>query len=141
MENSILTSTKKILGIDEDYTAFDLDILTHINSTFAIVHQLGVGPADGVMVEDAEMKWTDLELPPNQLNLLRSYIYLRVRMLFDPPTLSFLIDAMNKQILEHEQRLSMERENLIPLPPSPPSRTLPVYDEFFYYYDEVIQSL
>lgn len=137
MEDSILTSTKKILGVGVEYTAFDLDILTHISSTFTIVTQLGIGPDDGIVIEDDQLKWSDLGLTPKQINLLRTYVFLRVRMLFDPPTTSFLIDAVNKQILEHEQRLSMEREATIPLPPP---RT-PVYEEFYYYYDEVIQSL
>lgn len=141
MEQSILTSTKKLLGIGDDYTAFDLDILTHINSTFAIVQQLGVGPADGVVVEDSAMNWSDLELPLNQLSLLKSYMFLRVRTLFDPVGSGFLIAAMERQLAEYEHRLSMERENAIPAPVSPPYRTLPVYDEFFYYYDEVIESL
>lgn len=141
METSILTSTKKILGVQEADTSFDPDISTHINSTLVIVKQLGLGPDPMIFIEDKEQTWDQLDLTPNQLNLCRSYVFLRVRMLFDPPTLSFLIDAISKQILEHEQRLSMERENAIPLPPSPSFRRLPVYDEFFYYYDEVIESL
>lgn len=141
MEQSILTSTKKLLGVGDDYTAFDPDILTFINSTFAIARQFGVGPVDGVIVEDSEMKWEALELPPNQLSLLKSYMFLRVRMLFDPPTTGILVDAMQKELQEYEQRLSMERETSIPVPVSPPYRVLPVYDEFYYYYDEVIESL
>lgn len=119
MEDSILTSTKKILGLGEDYTAFDLDIITHINSVFSIVNQLGVGPVDGFTIEDSQSKWADLEdIPQNQLNLLKGYIWLKVRMLFDPPTLSFVIDAMNKQASEFEWRLNTLREELVPLPES-----------------------
>lgn len=110
MENSILTSTKKILGIQEDYTAFDLDIITHINSTFSILNQLGVGPSDGFYIEDNSDLWTELGLPENQIRMIRTYMYLKVRMLFDPPTTSFAIEAMNKQIDEHEARLSYFRE-------------------------------
>jgi hypothetical protein len=116
MESSILTSTKKILGIEAEYTVFDLDIITHISSTLSIVSQLGVGPTDGLTIEDEFSEWDELGIPQNQLNLVRTYVYLRVRMLFDPPTTSFLIEAMNKQIEEHEQRLSYLREDLIPLP-------------------------
>lgn len=116
MENSILKSTKKILGVDASYTAFDLDILTHINSTFSIINQLGVGPDDGFMIEDDTATWEDIGIPQKQLNLVRTYMFLRVRMLFDPPTTSFLIEATNKQIDEHEQRLSYFREELIPIP-------------------------
>lgn len=116
MESSILTSTKKILGIEAEYTVFDLDIITHINSSLSIVSQLGVGPTDGLAIEDEFSEWDELGIPQNQLSLVRTYVYLRVRMLFDPPTTSFLIEAMNKQIDEHEQRLSYLREDLIPLP-------------------------
>lgn len=116
MENSILKSTKKVLGLDESYTAFDLDITTHINSTLSILNQIGVGPAVAFVVEDAEAKWEDLSLPPDQLSMVRSYVYLKVRMLFDPPTTSFLIDAVKSQIEEHEQRLSYLRESQLVLP-------------------------
>jgi hypothetical protein len=115
MENSILNSTKKILGIEADYTVFDLDIITHINSSLSIISQIGIGPADGFSIEDDLPEWTDLNIPANQMGLLRTYIFLKVRMLFDPPTTSFLIEAMNKQIQEHEYRLSYFREELIPL--------------------------
>jgi hypothetical protein len=110
MEDSILISTKKILGVGPDYTAFDADIITHINSTFSIIHQMGVGPVDGFMIEDDSAVWADLEMQQSQLNLLRTYVYLRVRMLFDPPTTSFLIEATNKQLQEYEYRLSYNRE-------------------------------
>jgi hypothetical protein len=112
MESSILTSTKKILGVSSDYTAFDLDIITHINSTFSILNQLGIGPVDGFMIEDDEAEWDDLEIPQNQLNMARTYIYIKVRMLFDPPATSFLIEAMNKQIEEHGWRLNTLRESV-----------------------------
>lgn len=113
MENSILISTKKILGVAADYTAFDLDIITHINNTFATVEQLGIGTIDGFSIEDDSAKWEDLELPLNQLGMIRTYIFLKVRLLFDPPTTSFLIEAMNDQIREHEWRMSINREATI----------------------------
>lgn len=116
METSILTSTKKILGIAEDYTAFDLDIITAINATFSILAQLGVGPVDGFMIEDASAVWEDFVVGPNQKNLVKTYVFLKVRMMFDPPTTSFLIDATTKQIDEYEWRLNVFRENEIPLP-------------------------
>jgi hypothetical protein len=115
MENSILISTKKILGIDENYTVFDLDIITHINSSLSIVCQLGIGPTEGLAIEDEFADWNDLGIPQNQLSMVRTYVFLRVRMLFDPPTTSFLIEAMENQIKEHENRLSYYREALIPL--------------------------
>lgn len=116
MEDSILKSTKKILGIVDDYTAFDLDVITHINSTFAIISQLGIGPPLGLLIEDSTSTWSDLDIPQDQLTMIRTYVFLRVRMLFDPPTTSFLIEATNKQIEEYETRLSYLREDLIPLP-------------------------
>lgn len=105
MENSILTSTKKILGVGENYTAFDLDILTHINSALSNLEQLGVGPVGGFMIDGSEATWDALDLPQNQLNMVRTYIFLKVRSLFDPPTTSFALEAMDKQIQEHEWRL------------------------------------
>lgn len=113
MEPSILTSTKKILGLSEDYTAFDLDVITHINTAFSVLNQLGIGPALGFAIEDKSAVWSDLALPQNQLSMVRTYIYLKVRMLFDPPNTSFLIEAMNNQIQEHEWRLSTFREELL----------------------------
>lgn len=110
MEPSILTSTKKVLGIAESYTAFDLDILTHLNATFSILDQLGVGPDGGFYVEDATAVWDDYGLPANQLNLVKTYVLLKVRLLFDPPTTSFLIAATEKQIEQYEWRLSTMRE-------------------------------
>ncbi len=115
MESSILTSTKKILGVAANYTAFNLDIITHINSAFAILNQLGIGPVMGFSIEDDTAVWTDLSLPQNQLSMVRTYIFIKTRMLFDPPTTSFLIEAMNNQIQEHEWRLSVFRDELIPL--------------------------
>ena len=114
MEASILKSTKKILNLPEDYTPFDLDILTHINATLSVVHQIGVGPPEGFWIDDETAKWDDMNLPSDQLGLLRTYVFLNVRMLFDPPATSFVIDATQKQIDEHLTRLSYMREANIP---------------------------
>lgn len=89
MSESILTSTKKVLGVAEDYIAFDLDITTHINATLAAASQMGVGVEDFFVV-DASQTWADLGLPKHIENMLRSYVYLKVRILFDPPATSFL---------------------------------------------------
>lgn len=115
MEASILNSTKKILGMTDDYTVFDTDIVTHINSALSILTQIGIGENEDIVIEDSSTLWDDLDLPQNQLNLVRTYVFLKVRMLFDPPTTSFLIEATNKQIEEFEMRLSYFREDLIPL--------------------------
>lgn len=113
MEDSILISTKKMLGLAKEYTAFDLDIITYINSVFSNLNQLGIGQVGGISIEDDSLLWSDLDIVQNQLNMVRTYIFLKVRMLFDPPTTSFLIDSMNKQIQEHEWRLNIFREELI----------------------------
>lgn len=111
METSILTSTKKVLGVPEDYTAFDLDILTFVNSAFSTITQLGIGPVNGIFIEDSIMKWEDLDLSTPQVSQVRSYIFLQTKMLFDPPATSYVLDAMQRQIDEHVSRLSYMREN------------------------------
>ncbi len=113
MEQSILTSTKKTLGVSANYTAFDLDIITHINSALSTLNQLGVGPIGGFMIEDSSSDWSDLDIPQNQLSMARSYVFLKVRMLFDPPATSFHIEAMEKQIQEYEFRLNLFRESAL----------------------------
>lgn len=114
---SILNTTKKNLGIDSRYDVFDLDILTHINSVLFTLNQLGVGPVDGFRVEDANTSWDDyLGTDDKNLSAVKSYMYLRVRLLFDPPTTSFAIDAMKKQAEEFEWRLNVHVENLTPDP-------------------------
>lgn len=115
MDASILASTKKVLGIQGAYRAFDEDIIMHINAAFSILAQLGVGPAEGFSIEDESAKWADFEVPAIQLNLVRTYVFLKVRLLFDPPTTSFLIEAMDNQIKEYEWRLNAFREGEIPL--------------------------
>lgn len=110
MEQSILNSTKKILGLSADYTAFDLDILTHINTAFATLNQLGVGQLEGLYIEDDQATWADFICPTNQLHMVKTYIYLKVKLLFDPPTTSFGIAAAENQLKEHEWRLNTLRE-------------------------------
>ena len=110
MESSILNSTKKILGLDSSFTAFDPDIITFINSAFSTLNQLGVGPVDGFFIEDDKAVWDEFVVPPNQLHMVKTYIYLRSRFMFDPPTPGYLTEAMQKQIQEHEWRLNVLRE-------------------------------
>lgn len=105
MSNSILNSTKKILGIAAEYKAFDLDIITHINSVFATLQQLGVGPVEGFMIDDEFPEW-DAFLDGNvPLNQVKTYMYMRTKLIFDPPPNSFGISAMESQIKEMEFRL------------------------------------
>lgn len=110
METSILTSTKKILGLPEEYTAFDFDIITHINSVFMTLVDLGVGPSSGFSIEDDTAVWDDFVAGDNRLNAVKTYMYLKVRMYFDPPQNSFAIGAMEKQIEEFEWRINVRQE-------------------------------
>lgn len=121
MEQSILKSTKKILGIADDYTVFDLDIITHINSAFSTLTQLGIGPAAGFMIDDEDDGWEDfIDMTiDRQYNSVKSYIFLRVRQLFDPPSTSYLISAVERQIQELEWRLSSHREETGWVDPNP----------------------
>ena len=110
MADSILESTKKILGIDAGYVVFDQDIIMHINSVFSTLEQLGIGPVDGYMIEDNVSTWEDFIGLDNRLNAVKTYVYLRVRMLFDPPQTSYHLTAIKEQITELEWRLNVKRE-------------------------------
>lgn len=120
---SILTSVKKNLGLAEDYTAFDPDITLYINGVFSTLNQLGIGPDDGFMIEDKSTTWDELLGSEKRLNSVLTYVSLRVRMLFDPPALSHVKDAIERQILELEWRINVfreyEREPVIVVPPDP----------------------
>jgi len=111
MEDSILKSVKKNLGIEADDTSFDEDVLTHINSVFATLNQLGLGPTDGFEVTGEDELWsTYLDGNLNRASV-RTYMYLKVRIFFDPPTTSFHLEALNKQATELEWRLNVQRED------------------------------
>jgi hypothetical protein len=109
---SILNSTKKVLNLADDYTVFDQDIIMHINSVFSTLNQLGVGPEQGFMIEDEDAVWDDFLEGDLRLNNVKTYVYLRVRMLFDPPTIGYLIEAMKEQIKELEWRINAQRESV-----------------------------
>lgn len=108
--DSILTSVKKTLGIDEAYVAFDVDILMHINSVLATLNQIGVGPENGYQIEDKAATWDDLLGSDPRLNNVKSWVYLKVRLLFDPPATSFAIQAMQDQAKELETRIYLMAE-------------------------------
>lgn len=110
MEESILTSTKKTLGISEESTEFDLDIIIHINTALSTLTQLGVGPSEGYMIEDETSEWSDFIGEDLGYNPAKSYLFLKVKSLFDPPLTSFAIDAMSRQIQEIEVRLNIHSE-------------------------------
>src|SRR4051812_28909667 len=129
MEKSILKSTKKMLQIGPDDESFDLDILTHINSAFSTLHDLGVGPDAGFVVEDEYVEWDSyLADDPIKLSKVKTSVYLRVRLLFDPPTSVFLLNSIQEQLKEIEWRLSTNREATKWVDPDPPS-VLDVDDE------------
>ena len=109
MEN-ILDSIKKLLGIDETDLNFDQELIMHINSVFMVLHQLGVGPVGGFKISSNEETWTDFVGARLDLESVKSYIYLKVRLLFDPPQNSFLVGSIEKQIEEHEWRLQVQVE-------------------------------
>lgn len=112
MEESILTSIKKLLGITEDYTQFDTDIMLHINSVFAILNQLNIGPEEGFSINDKESKWNEFIDNEQLLQSVISDVYFRVRLMFDPPTNSALLDSFKKQIDELEWRMNITAESL-----------------------------
>jgi hypothetical protein len=113
VNESILDSTKKALGIETPDTSFDAEIIMHINSVFSTLEQLGVGPAGGFAIADNTPVWSDLLGTDKRLNQVKTYVYLRVRLLFDPPQSSYAINAMQDQIKEHEWRMNVVMEATI----------------------------
>lgn len=109
--DSILTSTKKLLGIAEEYDHFDADIIMHINSVFMVLKQLGVGPPEGFTITDKNDTWNDYISDDVDVSMVKSYVYLRVRLLFDPPTSSAVMESTNKLISEFEWRLNIAAES------------------------------
>lgn len=105
MEESILTSVKKMLGIAKEYEHFDSDLIMHINSVLMILSQLGIGPVEGFLIEDESASWSDFIPEGKNLELVKSYVFLKVRLLFDPPLSSSVLEAMNRMINEFEWRL------------------------------------
>lgn len=106
--DSILDSVKKMLGIEAEYTVFDTDIIMFINAVFNILMQMGIGPQTGFSISDNNSKWGDYIEDTSKLEMVKPYIYMKVRMMFDPPQGGPLIDAYNKQISELEWRLNVQ---------------------------------
>ena len=127
MSESILTSIKQALGIAEAHVAFDAEIQMHINSAFSTLNQLGVGPVQGYSIADKTSTWDELVGDDNRLNAVKSYLYLRVKMLFDPPDIGFVITAFKQQIEELEWRLNVTVDDDIPT-----RIPTPVLDERIY---------
>jgi len=108
---SILDDTKKLLGLDSSYTAFDTDVIVHINTVLSIISQLGLGSDGGMSIVDNTVTWTNLFGSDPTLNYIKSYVFMRVKMMFDPPQTSFAIEAYNNQIKELEWRINVNRED------------------------------
>lgn len=111
MTDSILDTTKRACDVAEDDTAFDNTILLHINSVFSKLTQLGIGPAEGFDISDRSTTWAMYLMNDRRYNLVKTYMYLNVRMLFDPPTTSYHITAMQENLKEYEWRISVLRES------------------------------
>lgn len=106
MEESILTSIKEMLGLTEEYTSFDRTIIMHINSVFTILSQLGIGPDGGYRIEDKDNEWNEYISEEDNLESVKTYIYLKVRLVFDPPANSFHTQTIKEEITELEWRLT-----------------------------------
>lgn len=106
MDQSILTSVKKLLGIPDSYDAFDLDIIIHINTVFVVLYELGVGD-EPFSITDKTAVWSDFLKDSKDLNLVQTYVYLKVRLMFDPPTSSAAIQAMKDLVSELEFRINV----------------------------------
>ena len=107
---SILNSIKKVLGIYEDDTSFDVDIIMHINTVIMILRQMGIGPSKGFSVTNSYDTWSDYLSDVALFEPVKTYIALKVRLIFDPPASSAIIDAMNRTISELEWRLNTQAD-------------------------------
>ena len=114
MDDSILATIKKMLGLAAEYTAFDQDIIVLINSQFMVLQQLGVGTKDkhGFSIKDYSEKWKDFLENDVNLRAVKEYIYMKVRIVFDPPGNSFVMDAYKQQCQELEWRLNVQAESV-----------------------------
>ena len=108
MIESILTSVKKPLGIHEESTDFDADIIMHINSVFMILRQMGVGPEEGFSITDASAVWNDYVGESTDIESVKTYVFMKVKLIFDPPASSVIVEAMKQIISELEWRLNVE---------------------------------
>lgn len=111
-ESSILNSIKKLIGIAKDDNNFDTDIIIHINSVFMTLNQLGVGPPEGFKIEDDTTEWTDFISDTKRIEAIKTYIYLKVKLIFDPPLNSAVIETYKQQIAELEWRINVEAETM-----------------------------
>lgn len=112
VSESILLSVKKMLGLDKDYDVFDPELIIHINSVFGTLHQLGVGPEDQFRISGDSETWSEFDTEGEQTDEVKSYVYLRVRLLFDPPSSSFVLSSFKEQLQELEWRLNVKADEI-----------------------------
>lgn len=108
--NSVLKTVKSALGVGTDYAPFDAELIVHINSVFSTLHQLGVGPKTPYMIFDDNNKWSEFIQDNDAIHSVKTYVYARVRLIFDPPTTSFAINAFENLCKELEWRLRVQGE-------------------------------
>ena len=112
VQKSILLSVKKMLGLSSDYDVFDPELIIHINSVFGTLHQLGVGPEDQFRITSDEDVWSDFTTEGEEIDEVKTYVYLRVRLLFDPPSSSFVLSSFQEQLKELEWRLNVKSDEI-----------------------------
>jgi hypothetical protein len=113
MDDSILNSIKEMLGLSEDYVVFDAEVMAHINAALMHLIEIGVGPEQGYfLVSDATATWRDFIKPdaPETYSMTKTFVYLYVRTIFDPPSSSYVLDAFKKTMAELEWRLNVQAE-------------------------------
>ena len=112
MNDSILVTIKKMLGLDDEYTPFDMDVIVHINAAFMTLCQMGIGPKEGYEVSDYDQTWSDFLTNEVMLGAVKTWVYLQVKMVFDPPSNSFVMDAMKTQAEQILWRLNVQAESV-----------------------------
>lgn len=116
MSDSILATIKKMLGLDDGYTPFDTEILVHINAAFMTLCQMGIGPKEGYNVTDYDQTWSNFLVNQVMLGAVKTWVYLQVKMMFDPPTNSFVMDAYKTQADQILWRLNVQAETVEVMP-------------------------
>lgn len=109
---SILDSEKKLLGLDSSYNVFDDDLIIHINSIFGTLHQFGLGPSNQIVISDNTTTWSEYTTDEIEVYEVKTYIYLRLRLLFDPPSSGFVYSGIQEQIKELEWRLNVKADEI-----------------------------
>lgn len=112
IDESILLTVKKLIGVPQDYNVFDVDLITHINTTFDALNQMGLGPDEGFSISDESTTWSEYTTYGKEFNMVRSYMALKVRTLFDPPSNASLFTVFDGQLKEYEWRLLIFADEL-----------------------------